>query len=210
VKNKTEPAPEAIAVRAESQEQSLQMPAPRHPPGRGSELTPDEIHAVRIDHLSEGLTRTKLAEKYGRDRKTIARYLEGEDFEKLRESVLEESAIEARMVLAAKNLDHARNWNTASDVAALKGDHRPARDALTATGVVQPPREPPSGINAFVAMVINGVEMSVSCRSGVAYTHEQMKRLPMAEQGDSIVQVGGFKSDLKILLEASTPQPSDS
>lgn len=185
---------------AESQAKDSVVQADRHAPGRGSQMTPDEIRDVRMDFLCNGLTRVKLAEKYGRTRNTISRCLEGEEFEQLRESVLEIAAIDARMLLASKNIDHAKNWNTASDIAALKGDHRPARDALIATGVVQPPADAPGGVNVFISMQVNGVQMMRSQRTGRTYPEDIVRsnRIPTDEQADLIVWQGG-PADVKFL-----------
>jgi hypothetical protein len=192
---------EAVAKWAESRASETLItppivPAPRHPPGRGSGMTPDEIRDVRLDFLCDGLTRVALATKYGRTRNTIAGCLEGKDFEDFRASVLEQAAVDARIVLASKTIQHARNWNTASDIAALKGDHRPARDALVATGVVQPRSDAPGGVNVFIVTQVNGLELYRSQRTGRTYSMSQIDggHIPSQEQADTIVWAGGAAS----------------
>lgn len=50
---------------------------------------------------------------------------------------------EAQQVLQSSALEAALDWRTASRMAAIKGDHRPAKDLLQALKVVEP--EAPSG-----------------------------------------------------------------
>ena len=55
-------------------------------------------------------------------------------------------------LLAAKGLDFAENWITASQKASEKGDHRPAKDALLHIRAIEPVNDGTQGTN--IAIVI--------------------------------------------------------
>ncbi len=59
------------------------VPAPRHGPGRGSQVTPAERRQIQRDHLVEGLNQRQLSDRFGRKRETVACVLKGDDFKAL-------------------------------------------------------------------------------------------------------------------------------
>ncbi len=76
--------------------------------------------------------------QFGRSREAIARCLKGPDFEKLAEEIRQEAAESARNILRPHQIRAATLWATkAIDVAADKGNHRPAKQLLEATGVIR-------------------------------------------------------------------------
>jgi hypothetical protein len=112
--------------------------APRHKPGRGSEVGAEERRAIQAAHLVEGLNQTRLAARFGRRREAIARVLKGEEFEALRRDVLAEVKATAKAELERAIVPAAKAWGASLDVAARKGDHKPAKDLLLHTDVIQP------------------------------------------------------------------------
>jgi IS30 family transposase len=50
--------------------------APRHKPGRGSQVTPNERREIQRMYLADGLTKAAIAQKTGRTRETIAGVLQ--------------------------------------------------------------------------------------------------------------------------------------
>lgn len=114
---------------------------PRHPAGRGSQVRPDERRAIQLARLAEGLTHQQLAQRFGRTRETIASMLRGEDYERLKGEVEATMLEEARATLKAFVRPSAKAWTRAVQKAADKGDHRPAKDLLMHTGVIEPLRD---------------------------------------------------------------------
>lgn len=78
-----------------------------------------------------------VSKKLGRDRETIARHVKCQEFDAYEAKVKEEASRAVMAVMSGRALDYGDHWFTASQEAAAKGDHRPAKDALTALGVVK-------------------------------------------------------------------------
>lgn len=108
------------------------------PPGRGSALTPDERRQIQCLALVDGETVSAIARTTGRDRETVANVLRADDTRALREQLATEAADAAKLVLRSSAERVARKWVSAVDAAAEKGDHRPARDLLLHTRVIEP------------------------------------------------------------------------
>ena len=111
--------------------------APRRKPGRGSQVMPDERRAIQRAHLIEGLNQRQLADRFGRTRETIGHVLKDEAFQALKHEIYAEIAEEARNALKGHGPTAAQDWITASGIAAKKGDHRPAKELLLHTGVIE-------------------------------------------------------------------------
>ena len=110
----------------------------KHPPGRGSQLTPDERRQIQCLAFVDGLSISEIARQTGRDRGTLAGILKADDsqaFEKPLETEAKDAAVK---ILRGTAERAARSWGTAIGVAADKGDHRPAKDLLLHTGVIDP------------------------------------------------------------------------
>jgi len=114
------------------------------PPGRGSALTADERKQIQCLALVDGETVSAIARTTGRDRETIANVLRADDSRALREQLAGQAADAAKLVLRGSAERVARKWVSAVDAAAEKGDHRPAKDLLLHTGVIQPLRDQPA------------------------------------------------------------------
>ena len=128
-------------------------PALRHAPGKGSHIALDERRDIQQAHL-EGLNRSELALKFGRTRKAIARALDGKDFVELEAKATEGMVETARRRLALAIPKAVDAWvNKAIEKAAGRGNHKPAKDLLLATGVVQADAAPATVVKvAFVGM----------------------------------------------------------
>ena len=111
--------------------------APRRKPGRGSQVMPDERREIQRMHLVEGLNQRQLADRFGRTRETIAKQLQDDDFQAVKREVHAEMAVEARSTLRGHVRVAAKDWVTASRIAAKRGDHKPAKDLLMHAGVIE-------------------------------------------------------------------------
>jgi len=115
--------------------------APRRKPGRGSpeitQVTPAERREIQRLHLIDGLNQKQISARTGRTRETIADQLKDEDFQMLKREVNATVAEEARNALKGYVGRTAKDWITASGIAAKKGDHRPAREILLHAGVIE-------------------------------------------------------------------------
>jgi hypothetical protein len=119
----------------------IEAPAPRHKPGRGSQVAPNERREIQRLYLVEGLAKAAIAIKTCRTRETIADVLKGEDFERLRQEV-EADLVESVRRKLKNNVGRAADgWIKAIDKAAAKGDHKPAKDLLLHTDVIRPAGE---------------------------------------------------------------------
>ena len=95
--------------------------------GQTRKLTPSEVQGI-IRLLADGVPQTVIAKKYGVVQSAIS-YLK---------SKYEPTVDAARALIQARSANVARQWLRSVPIAARKGDHRPARDWLTAAGVVAP------------------------------------------------------------------------
>ena len=118
----------------------------RHAPGRGSQVSPAERLDIQRTYLSEhGATISGLAAQFGRTRETIAACLKGEDFDRLKARVQSEVAEEAMAVLRRNAVRAAEKWaGEALEIAASKGDHKPARDLLVAAKMIDTDSDGPA------------------------------------------------------------------
>lgn len=124
---------------------------PRKKTGAAAHIQPDERREIQIAHLTEGLNQTQLARRFERTREAVAGCLKGAEFEALQRGVQEQLRGVARQKLEAGVERASDAWVRSVDVAAAKGDHRPAKDLLQATGIVE--RDGPSH-NTAVQIVI--------------------------------------------------------
>lgn len=107
-------------------------------PGRGSEVTPEERREIQRLRLIDGETISEIARCTSRNRETIANILRADDTRELQQQLEGEMRDAAKRHLQVTTEKAARAWGTAIQQAADKGDHRPAKDLLLHTGVIQP------------------------------------------------------------------------
>ncbi len=96
------------------------------------------------------------------DTRTIGSVLQGEDFERLKIEIESDTFDDARRVLKAHVVKAAKAWPRAIEKAADKGDHKPAKDLLMHTGVIEPLGED----GAHGALVLVGVNVYQDVRTG--------------------------------------------
>ncbi len=144
------------------------MKAPRRKPGRGSQVTPTERLEMQRLFLVEGLSKTAIARQTGRTRETVGNILQGPDFDRLKADIESEIFDEARRILKANAVRAAKAWPRAIDTAAEKGNHKPAKDLLLHTGVIEPLGE--SGAQGAVVLV--GVHLYQDMRTGQQFHGE--------------------------------------
>lgn len=128
----------------------MTMDSFRHKPGRGSSVSPAERREIQLTALTECASQEALAERFGRTRSTIRRVLRHPSFEKLKDTMNAELAVEARQVLSSHRTAAARAWAASLERAAQKGDHRPAKDLLLHSGVIEPVSHEGNGPSVIV------------------------------------------------------------
>jgi len=153
----------------------IHAPAPRRSPGRGSQVTPPERREIQRMYLADGLTKAAIALKTGRTRETIAAVLQGEDFERLKVEVESETFDDARRILKANVTKAAKAWPRAVDKAADRGDHKPAKDLLMHTGVIEPLGEH----GAQGPLMLIGVNIYQDMRTGQQFQGEPPSNRPI-------------------------------
>lgn len=147
------------------------VPAARHPGGRGSAMTAEEIEAVRFDFLTAGLSRVQLAEKHGRTRTTIARCLEGKDFDEMRRAVELEVREQIRIRMIRKADSAMQSWEDSLAPAAERGNHKPARDLMLHAGVIDPIESTESGPKVIVQIGVSAHEVKVGIGAASAFVN---------------------------------------
>ena len=128
-------------------------PLAKRPQGRAGHLTHDEKQAIRLAYLEQGrrTTRQALAAQFNVNRETLAACLQGKEFEELQQQLEQELRRAAFDRLKANVLPAANAWVDSLDVAAQKGDHRPAKELLLHTNVIAPLRnDQSSGITVHI------------------------------------------------------------
>src|SRR5687768_11248598 len=106
----------------------------RHPPGRGSQIAPDERRTIQLDALTGGFNKSQLAQKYGRTREAITGVLSGADFDALKEQTAEDLKADALALLRMNVVAAANAWGQAMLAGAEKGNHTPAKELLFYAG----------------------------------------------------------------------------
>jgi hypothetical protein len=101
----------------------------KRPVGRGVALTLDEREQVAMLKAG-GMSKSAIARKMNRPRKTIIATLKHADVEEMRQR--------ARADLTDGLRQFVADWRAASLEGARRGRHEPARDALLHVGVIEP------------------------------------------------------------------------
>jgi hypothetical protein len=143
--------PERIVEGAEQQAEPAPVPA-RRPEGRAGHLTPEEKLQIRLAYLESGGPRTykALAAEFGVNRDTVSACLKGPEFEALQKAFTEDVQRIAQQLLRSAAVE-AADRRQSFTVAAEKGDHRPAKDLLLHTGVIEPvARHEDSGVVVLI------------------------------------------------------------
>ena len=134
-------------------------PAPRHKPGRGSQVRPAERREIQLLYLTSRQRSIKqLARDLGRTDEAVRNCLRGEDFNKLRDETFQEEAEHARNILRRNATRAADGWVDTFPVAIRRGDCRPMRALLESAGVLDNGKG--SNIQVFV-----GVDVSEHLKS---------------------------------------------
>ena len=168
---------------------------PRRKPGRGSQVTPPERLEMQCLFLVDGLTKTAIAQQTGRTRETVGGVLQGPDFDRLKAQVESEIFDDARRILKANVVRAAKAWPRAIDTAAEKGNHKPAKDLLMHTGVIEPLGE----AGAQGAVVLVGVNIYQDMATGQRFHGEPPPNCPVA-----ICMTPGLAEEYRA---AGLPQP---
>ncbi len=157
----TQKIAEWAASKAAAAPPTAVVPAARHLAGRGSAMTTDEIEAVRFDFLTAGLSRVQLAKKHGRTRATIARCLEGKDFDEMRRAVEVEVRDQIRIRMIRKADSAMQSWEDSLAPAAERGNHKPARDLMLHAGIIDPIESTESGPKVVVQIGASAADVRI-------------------------------------------------
>lgn len=96
-----------------------------------------------FEAVEEGETLRSAAQKAGVSRQTAWRLMRS----------YEANVDAARKFMAAKALDRIEDWESASQKAAEKGDHRPAKDWLLHAGAIEPVNDGSQGGTRIAIMI---------------------------------------------------------
>lgn len=161
--------------------------------GAGMRITPAERREIAIAYLSDPDlgTMSACAKHFGRTREAVAGCLKGEEFETLRRQVDHDAGEAAKGILKRARVKAATAWvDKAIDAAAEKGDHKPSRDLLIATKVIEP--APATG-NLFIAIQVGNEPTRWQDRT----TGLVVDELP---EGATGVQIGVRDCDIQVAL----------
>lgn len=109
----------------------------------GSRVPPEKALAVLILR-NQGVKPAHIEKLLGIDHRTI----------KGIELRAEHGNTLAQLLLKSGAIDHVKEWQQASKIAAAKGRHEPARDALVASGVIE--LKPDTRPQVNIGIVLNG------------------------------------------------------
>jgi hypothetical protein len=131
---------EAERIVAWAERHTGEAPVSKRPQGRAGHLSENERHAIRLAYLEAGghVTQKELAVQFNVHRDTVAACLQGPAYEALQRQLEQARRDIAFQRLKANVLPAADAWCDAVAVAAEKGDHKPARDLLLHTNVIEP------------------------------------------------------------------------
>lgn len=182
--------PEQIAKWAERQHD-------KKPNGAAAHLSPEQKHQIRTAYLATGgnVTYTEMGARcatiIGRtvNRDTISACLKGPEYDALRkhfDTEIKASAIER---LKAGIVPAADAWVRSVEVAADKGDHKPAKDLLMHTGVIEPLDDDGRAKGPLVLVLASVGDRQVYRSGGQTY-----------EIDDKGAAIGAPKSDVTVFL----------
>ena len=158
---------ERIVAWAERHANCGELPAKR-PQGRAGHLRHEDKQPIRLAYLEGGgrVTRLALAAQFNVNRDTVAACLQGKEFEELQHQLEQELRRAAFDRLKANVLPAANAWVDSLDVAAQKGDHRPAKELLLHTNVIAPLRnDEGSGITVHIGGHAADVKVGIAVSS---------------------------------------------
>lgn len=186
-----DPRPEPVAT-------PTTLTAERRLGGAGMRTTPAERREIALAYLTDPElgTISACAKYFKRTREAISACLKGEAFERLRKEVDLDAGEHAKRILTGAREQGARAWVQALDIAAEKGDHKPARDLLVATKVIEPA---PATSNLFIGVSVRGSDGRQRWRDTV--TGHVVDEPP--SDAEQYIFVGGVDiSDVKLLPTA--------
>jgi hypothetical protein len=137
---------------AYNERKRLEAEAARDPNVPSRYITPEQQREMWEAYLELG-SFTQVAKKLGRDRETVARHIKCPEFDQFALKAREDAGKAVMAVMSKRAIDYGDHWFEASREAASKGDHRPAKDALTALGIIKPDT---SGTAQQGFIVVNG------------------------------------------------------
>jgi len=194
--------PEAIAQWAE------QHDADKKPAGAAGHLTPEQKHQIRAAYLATGgnVTYTELglrcASIIGRavNRETVGACMKGPEYEQLRKQFDSEIKATAIERLKAGIIPAADAWTKAVSVAGEKGDHKPAKDLLMHTQVIEPLDDDGRARGPLVLVLAAGSSPGNPRwhHDGGTVDREGRDEL-LAKHKGNLVQIGIDASDVKIV-----------
>ena len=164
----------------------------KKPTGAAAHLSPEQKHQIRVAYLATGgnVTYTEMGQRcaslIGRvvNRDTVAACLKGQEYAELRkhfDSEIKASAVEQ---LKAGVPGAAAAWVRSVDVAADKGDHKPAKDLLMHTGTIEPLDDDGRGRGPLVLVYVGDGQGPI----GATPTPEDGIARPLAANGRRLTQ----------------------
>jgi hypothetical protein len=129
--------------------------------GMRTHLTPQEILAIRVDHL-ECDNISEVARRHGVKRETVARCLDAPEYQRLKEQHRTETNAVILGRLRRKAQYAADYWIKAIEAAAERGNHHPMEDLLLHLKVLEPITKPDAGPKVIVQVGVDASQVSLS------------------------------------------------
>ena len=191
------------------------------PQGKAGHLSAEQKQAIRVAYLETGGSVTyaemgrRCAVIIGREvnRETVAGCFKGPEYEALRKHFDTEIKAGAVERLKAGILPAADAWVRAVDVAGDKGDHKPAKELLMHTGVIEPLDEHGRANGPLVLMAVSFGDMgrghTLDALTGKPryYTSEEIEARRRQGGHSMVVQIGIGAGDCDINLGESLAPP---
>jgi hypothetical protein len=111
---------------------------PKNKGGRGTHLTALEKEKIRQMYLVERMSISDIAKQLARTRETISGVVRDAETGALETQLINEQRKAAKRALETGMVSAAEAWMKALPAASKRGNHKPARDLLLHTGVVDP------------------------------------------------------------------------
>jgi hypothetical protein len=140
------------------------QPPRKRPPGRKASVN-EKIHVLNLN--AEGVRQTEIARITGISQQAVSDIINRHH----------PTTARAMDVLRANSFKAAEDWIRSFNVAVKRGEHRPMRDVLIATGVVAPDPQAQG-----ITVVVGSGDVSIEAKVASQPTHNPILSLPNPDE----------------------------